>query len=321
MKTQLSIIIPVFNVEKYVFKCLESIFSQKISSEEYEVIIVNDGTPDNSMSVVHEFELKYNNLKIINQKNQGLSISRNNGILNAKGKYIWFIDSDDYIKEDCLKEIIKLIEDERYEVLSTSLLWVQDDKVFKNDVVGETEITCYGKDYFFSERPYAPSQRFIIKKSFINETGLFFTPGIYHEDIDFGIRLLLLANNIYITNKSYYYYVQRQGSIMSSWKIKNSNDTLYIYEKMLDIGTQSLNSKEEKLLFESKLLAVLNFSILVAKNFWHSQEFIEFYKSNKNIIRAKAFSTFCKPVPLKYKVKSFLMFLSPKYYVSLKKTI
>ena len=90
----LSIIIPVYKVEKYVRKTLESVFSENFSDNEVEVIVVNDGTPDRSMDIVNEF-VSHKSLRIINQENQGLSGARNTGIKAAKGKYVWFVDSDD----------------------------------------------------------------------------------------------------------------------------------------------------------------------------------------------------------------------------------
>ena len=95
-----SIIIPVYNVEKYLKKCLESVYNQTYKN--YEVIVVNDGTKDNSMDIVKNYPAK-----VINQKNQGLSVARNNGVEKASGEYILFLDSDDYIEKGLLKEINK----------------------------------------------------------------------------------------------------------------------------------------------------------------------------------------------------------------------
>ena len=86
----LSIIIPVYNVEHYIKTTLQSVFNQNIDETSYEVIVINDGTPDNSMSIVTEFSKKHKNLSIISQDNQGLSCARNAGLQRAKGDYVWF---------------------------------------------------------------------------------------------------------------------------------------------------------------------------------------------------------------------------------------
>ena len=98
-----SIIIPVYNVEKYIGKCLESVMNQ--TYKDYEVIVVNDGTKDNSMDIVKNYPVK-----IIEQENQGLSVARNTGVKKAKGEYIIFLDSDDYIEKDLLKNINKSLD-------------------------------------------------------------------------------------------------------------------------------------------------------------------------------------------------------------------
>ena len=98
----LSIIVPVYNVERYVGRCLESIFASGAEKNaNVEVIVVNDGTPDDSMTIVDEFASKHSNLFIINQENAGPGAARNAGLRIARGKYVWFVDSDDYVSNRC----------------------------------------------------------------------------------------------------------------------------------------------------------------------------------------------------------------------------
>lgn len=104
-----SIIVPVYNVECYVGKCLASIFEQGLNPDLYEVIVVDDGTKDDSMNIVHQFNVKYANLHVIRQKNSGVSIARNVGMAKAKGKYVTFIDADDWIVPGSLEEVSKVL--------------------------------------------------------------------------------------------------------------------------------------------------------------------------------------------------------------------
>ena len=102
---KLSLIIPMYNVELYIEKCLNSCINQDLSADEYEIIIVNDGSKDNSLSIAESIAQKHNNVRIITQTNGGLSSARNTGLINSRGEYIWFIDSDDWIEPNVLKEL------------------------------------------------------------------------------------------------------------------------------------------------------------------------------------------------------------------------
>ena len=99
---RLSIIVPIFNVELYLAKCLDSLVIQDIQKHEYEIIIINDGSTDSSKDIIKSYLKKYSNIRYIVQENQGLGGARNTGILNACGKYLMFVDSDDYIEKNCL---------------------------------------------------------------------------------------------------------------------------------------------------------------------------------------------------------------------------
>ena len=109
---KLSIIIPIFNVEKYIDKCLDSIFSQCVDNTMYEVILVNDGTQDDTLTVLRPYLEKNENCVLINQENQGVSVARNTGLLKSKGDYVWFIDSDDWLERGSIEYIIDLIKKE-----------------------------------------------------------------------------------------------------------------------------------------------------------------------------------------------------------------
>ena len=119
-----SVIIPVYNVEKYIKKCLDSVFNQ--SFKDYEVIVVNDGTEDRSMDIVEKYDVN-----IINQKNSGLSSARNAGVKKSKGEYIIFLDSDDYWEEDLLKEIA-LSTKNNPDIVRFQIQEVQDNKTIIN---------------------------------------------------------------------------------------------------------------------------------------------------------------------------------------------
>ena len=123
----LSIVIPVYNVEKYVEKCIRSCMNQDISPSEYEVICVNDGSKDNSLDVVNRVANDYTNIQIISQTNGGLSAARNTGVKHASGKYIMYVDSDDWIADNCLGKLIQKLKEEKPDALVISVANVFPD--------------------------------------------------------------------------------------------------------------------------------------------------------------------------------------------------
>lgn len=245
MNKILSIIIPVFNVEQFVFKTLDSIFSQEVSLEEYEVIIVNDGTLDHSMDIVKKFSSKYINIKVINQVNQGLSVARNSGLKLARGKYVWFVDSDDWIEKDCLAKILNTLENVEADVFIYKIREYNEEghvllerRFVNNDVIQH----CSGAEVIMNlsrhQVMHTPMQMHIIRRSFLIDNNMWFIPGIYHEDIDFASRMLVKTDSVvYVPIVSYCYLKRTSGSITSNAVLlkKRVKSLLYIYDSHREI--------------------------------------------------------------------------------------
>ena len=207
-----SIIIPVYNVEKYIKKCLDSVFAQTF--KDYEVIVVNDGTQDNSIELIKDY-----NIRIINQKNQGLSVARNTGVKHATGEYLLFLDSDDYLEKNTLREIKKSLKN------NPDLVRFQVREVFENGKrIDYKEKSFSNKDgveafelitkYHFVENAWC----YAIKKEYYKKEKYEFLKGTYHED--FGLTPLMILKAKIVNSISYigYNYLQRNGSIMNSLK-------------------------------------------------------------------------------------------------------
>ena len=232
----LSIIIPVYNVEHYIKTTLQSVFNQNIDETSYEAIVINDGTPDNSMSIVTEFSKKHKNLSIISQDNQGLSCARNAGLQRAKGDYVWFIDSDDTIVNNAIALLFPLMKMQA-DIYVFGLKKINE----KNGMITEeyaTEKTSLfstmieGKK-IMNKVKKCPIQRCIFRRDFLLKNNLFFYPKIYHEDIELAPRAFFLAKSVYVADFAIYnYLIRMSGSIMSRIKIKSCYDMITIMHNL-----------------------------------------------------------------------------------------
>lgn len=216
-----SLILPVYNVEKYLPKCIESCLMQDISHEEYEIIIVIDGSPDDSIYIARNYQKKYSNIIIIKQENGGLSSARNKGLLHSKGEYIWFIDSDDYINNNILNDIYTVLHNNKLEVLR--ILWDEIDdqgrgllkNISKQKHVDSNIYT--GKDFMAKIlNNYLYAWSFIFEKQFLIKNNFSFKDGMYFEDTDFAFSFLPKVERIKLYPRHCYKYFQRDDSIVHS---------------------------------------------------------------------------------------------------------
>lgn len=221
-----SIIVPVYNTEKYIDKCLKSIFSNTYKN--FEVIIVNDGSTDKTENIINKYIKKYDNIIYIKQKNIGLSLARNNGVKKATGDYLLFIDSDDYVEKNLLENINKNIDD--LDVLRYQLNIVFNDKIipYEEKEFNATDgIDAFEKivKYKFIEM----ASLYVINRKYYLDNNFMFEKDVYHED--YGLLPLVIATAKKVKSINYlgYNYVQRDGSIMSS------NDTEKMKKKMDDM--------------------------------------------------------------------------------------
>lgn len=257
---KLSIIIPVYNVEKYLRACLDSVFKQKGDSSDYEVIVVNDGSPDNSKAIIDEYSLIYSNIVVINQNNRGLSAARNAGLRIANGEYVWFVDSDDSITPNAVDYLKKEIEKEKCEVYVFSIIKVLESDGTMHNTNNTFISSKYNKYYnyiadglFYHRKiPIGTSQKNIFLRKFLLDHNLFFTEGIYHEDMEFFIRVLISAKRIKPLNAHLYNYLIRTGGSITTSKIsvKHVNDRL----KIINL----LNEMCNKTVLISKQIALVN---------------------------------------------------------------
>ncbi len=232
---ELSIIVPVYNVEKYVEKCLKSLCGLGI---ENEIIVVNDGTRDNSLEVVKRFKENYENenIVIISQKNKGLSEARNTGLKRAKGKYVSFIDSDDFVDTEAYGKLIREVIKDNVDIGIGRYKKVLERNNGDEEVLEcVTEIRNYekgnistGKEYLEKMyRGYLHGPEVwddIFKRDFLLKNNIFFKGERIHEDEIFTIEAMLKAEKVRFYGIYYYNYLQREQSIMSTRSLKSYKD-------------------------------------------------------------------------------------------------
>lgn len=287
----------MYNVEKYIGKCLNSIFSQNVSEDNFEVIVINDGTPDNSMEIVFEFGRKFNNIKIIEQQNQGLSVARNKGLEVATGEYIWFVDSDDSLMDNSIKEICEIIQLRSVDVIVTLLNRLKEDsgesmleKYPETLCINKGQQMIAGKYYLFNKGQSGAIQRFIIRREFLLHHKLEFIPGLFHEDSEYGPRLLYLADKVYLKKKPVYNYLLRStGSIMAMISIKNLEHIILIFNSLMVFCDLKVVNKD-RLKFKAIAYDILMLSIKFGQTYWNTKEFDFFYSNNKSVFKKNAWA-------------------------------
>lgn len=220
--TKLSIIVPIYGVEQYLHKCVDSLLSQDLPSSEYEIILVDDGGKDACPQICDDYAAAHDNIRVMHRKNGGLSAARNSGIEVAKGEYVMFVDSDDYIEPNVLKGLLAQVERDNLDVLRYRLQYVNPQYEVYNPYKSDpfkgnnySEVPADGVSFLNSRMSTACyAWAFVLKRELLE--GCIFTPGIYFEDTDWTPRMLCKANRVASTNTVVYNYLQREGSITNA---------------------------------------------------------------------------------------------------------
>ena len=285
----LSLIIPVYKVELYIADCLNSIFSQLNDKRNAEIVVVNDGTPDNSMEIVKKLTEGRNDVQIINQKNQGLSVARNTGLSHAKGEYVWFIDSDDWLLPNAINDILTYIQNNTdIPVFSTILERhiEKQNKIEQEYYPAKKELS--GKEYLQLKYRQGASQRFIFKKAFLIKHNLSFYPGILHEDGLFGYQMLYWAEKMLILEKPVYAYrIREEGSIMSSISMRTPKDMLFIHQQLIKFCEEKV-AIEDQLWYRLRIFSILVNLFQFSKPLAFDVDFNQFYNVQKSYISKEA---------------------------------
>ncbi|MFI1773825.1 glycosyltransferase [Thalassobellus citreus] len=260
----LSIVVPVYNVAAYLEKCVHSCFDQNVNKKLYEIILVNDGSTDNSLELCKKLKLQYPDISIVSQENKGLSGARNTGLKHSKGDYIWFVDSDDWISSNCLINIFKKLNSK------LDIIWLGHDvwylgKSTKNYIPQQISHAITGEDFFIN---HLENQfyiwKFIYNRNFLLANNLTFFEGILYEDLEFTPRALVHAKKCITISEICYHYLVREGSIANNIKEKNIEHRFIILNKLTNLIDDKNISKPYKNAISKVILHTLSGTVNMA---------------------------------------------------------
>lgn len=305
----LSIIIPVYKVEQYIERCIDSCLNQNISTLEYEIIVVDDGSPDNSGSIADRYAQKYKNIRVIHKKNGGLSSARNCGLEESTGDYIWFIDSDDWIAENKLSLIITSIQRYNPDAIRIEAENVDGANSTPFYTLENNTITSGKETLLALTLPCVPF--FIWKRSVFIDNNQKFVEGILHEDMEFTPRVICMCKRVLnIAEVLYFVYVNLE-SITKSINPKKSFDyidhvcpSLYNFSRTLE--------KKYRTKFDYLIAMCINNAISNIDN--QRGEIVD--RVNLSIHNHREFiSCFWTSQLFKYRIECIMFKLFPAYYV------
>jgi glycosyltransferase involved in cell wall biosynthesis len=282
-KMKLSIILPVYNVADYLPKCLDSLLAQDLPQNDYEIIVVNDGSTDNSGDIAQKYADKYANITLINQSNQGLSGARNTGIEQGKGDYIQFVDSDDFLEKNVLGGLIKQVERDDLDVLRFKYQNVRINTRDEYEIFQPYKQSSFHFDNYSSEPTNGVdflnkrfgtacyAVMFIIRKTILDNC--IFKQSIYFEDTEWTPRMLLKAERIASSDTIVYNYLMREGSITKAVNKDKQRKVVEDKIKLVDSLLEHSSGLEDKSWFERMIAGTVLSTIgCIAADFYNERK-------------------------------------------------
>lgn len=224
MLPKISVIVPIYNVEKYIKRCVDSVLNQTYKN--LEVILVDDGSPDQCGKIADNYQSNDNRIKSVHKSNGGLSDARNYGMKYATGEYVLFVDSDDWLKEEMIETLIKLLLEHKADIVQSGFYYAYDNYLLYDD-------RCYAEDM----KPVELSKEELMKELVINEKvknfawgklykidlikDIPFEKGVLFEDVFWAHKVMDRVNKYVICHKPMCYYLQRNDSIVSTYTVRN----------------------------------------------------------------------------------------------------
>ncbi len=226
----LSIIVPIYNVEKYLERCIESLFAQDIDVSDYEIIMVNDGSTDKSLSVAEDLAAKHENIIVVSQNNRGLAGARNTGLKQAKGKYIMFVDSDDFLMPNVISKMLRISFDNELDILMARMKVMDADGRYHEGLIQpfKSDMVVSGEYALLHGVNIASVCGMLYSSDFLHKNNLIFTEGMTHEDVDFNTRCYPVAKRMLFSDLVSYVY------FWNSTSLNRSNSVDKVMKKLID---------------------------------------------------------------------------------------
>lgn len=257
---RLSVIVTVYNREKYIRRCLDSLLSQSILPNEYEIVVVDDGSTDSSGEILDGYADMYGNIRVIHKENKGVADTRNCGLENARGRYITYVDSDDFVEQDCYRELLELAEEKKCDILICDYYKLYEDQRKYIEVAPRLQEGRISPKEYILTTP-SPCNK-LMKKEMFMRGNIRFPFGIYYEDY---ATIPLLANEagmIYYTKKAYLNYFQENTSITRN---------IGYQKKWWDMYKASENLNKLNPIFHDELEYIIYLYLLVRTSSWYLQ--------------------------------------------------
>lgn len=296
---KVSVIVPVYNVEKYLSKCLETLVNQTLQN--IEIIVVNDGATDNSAAIIDSFVSRYPNIISLKKENGGLSDARNYGMLHAVGEYIGFVDSDDYVDFDMYEKLYQKAKEENSDIVECDLHHVFPDGSVDTEIgdriQDKKQMLMMGRSVVWNK---------IYKRDWLRSTGIIFPKGLIYEDVEFYCKMIPHIRKYSYVDAASIYYVQRGDSINNKQTLKTL-DILKVLQNIKDyyveIGVYEEYAEALEFLY-TRILLCSSFSRMrripdkvqrkealqrnwdtLQTNFpkWHSNKYLKCLKTKKGL--------------------------------------
>jgi len=227
---KVSVIVPVYNVEKYLRKCLDSLVNQTL--EDIEIIAVDDGSTDSSIDIIKEYAEKHSNIKYYQKENGGLSDARNFGLKMATGKYIAFLDSDDYVDKDIYKKMYDKAKKEDSDIVECNFYWAYDKK--NKEDIGQK----YRGTSEIIEKARVIAWNKLYKKEILDRAKVEFPKGLRYEDVEFFYKLVPYIEKVSFIKEPLIYYVQRKASLINTQN-KSTRDIFIVLDNVINYYKQN----------------------------------------------------------------------------------
>lgn len=313
---KISVIIPVYNAEQYIDKCIESVINQTLS--DVQIILVNDGSIDNSKEKCEIWSKKFNNIQLINKENGGQGEARNVGLNYANGKCIFFLDADDYLPNNALEILYSNMTKNNVDVVcGTSISVFKDKTKKKNTMRYNIRPMIVNGQEFIQKNNYKDVEPmvwlYMYNHEFLKKNNLKFSIGVYHEDCEFTLKVFYYAENIsFIDDVTYYQFIS-DNSTMRSKNIKKSKDAIQIAKNIESFIERNVENKKIKKAFKKYVAYLYSYSLHYAMQIDYNIDLLINNADRLKIIKALKYNI--KYMPLMIALKTSSIKLYKKIYL------